>query len=426
MDWLVERMSERVAELAPAPAGLRPVLGDPGPPVLGLAVQTVRDGPACQLALYRRFGPVSWWRAFGRRIVAVTGPEACRVVLTNQDKAFRTGWPDTIGPWFDGGLLALDAPEHLRARRLLSAAYSAESMAGYLAAMSSDIDAELSRWPVARTFAAVPALRALSSRVTTRAFLGLPSDRAEHIMRAVETCVRAETALLRVRVPGTAWQRAHRARDRLLTYLTAALRHPREGTDFLSTLSRVDGLTPRQAAEHLLFTLIASHDTTTAATIAAVYFLGKHPVWQDEARADGVTLDHAIRESIRLVSPSPIAMRVTTRDTSVLGHHIPAGQLVSVCTGATQLLPDLWPDPHDFDPTRMATPLPHRLAWLPFGFGHHKCVGEHLGMRKVALVVAALLERFKWSYPSTYDAPWRFTSLPAPADGLPLLLHPLD
>ncbi|GID91084.1 cytochrome P450 [Amorphoplanes digitatis] len=244
----------------------------------------------------------------------------------------------------------------------------------------------------------------------------------------------------------TAWHRAHRARRQLTGLLTRAVpvARARDGADFLSVMSRVAGdrLGTRQLVDHMIFTLIASHDTTTAATIAAVYFLGKHPEWQDRARAESAagaapdlagldrlnTLEMIIKESIRLVSPSPILLRRAVRDTEIEGHFIPAGQLVSVCTGVNQLLPELWPEPHRFDPERFsaarAEDRVHRLAWAPFGAGQHKCVGMRFGLLKVKTTLDAMLRRFDWTLPPSYEAPWRFTSLPAPADGLPLVMRP--
>ncbi|MDQ2583587.1 cytochrome P450 [Saccharothrix yanglingensis] len=446
LDALLGRTPRRPAALAAPPAGsaLEPVPGDRGLPFIGMGVHTVRYGPAFLLALMRRHGPVSWWRAFGRKVVAVSGPEAVQVVLANRDKAFASGWPAVIGPWFDGGLLAMNAPGHLADRRLVQAAYGEEALDGYLRTMAEDVEERLDRWPVGRRFRLVDAARELSGQITTRAFLGVPHEGVgRKVVDAAEECIRAETALARVRVPGTLWHRAHRARTWLVRYLHQALpdARARAGEDFLSVLSRVDGFTDRQVALHALFTVIASHDTTTAATLASVYFLGKHPAWQERARAESAgvaprdaagvdrltTLDLVVRESIRLVSPSPVLMRVAVKDTDVLGHHIPAGQLVSVCTGVNQLMPELWSRPDRFDPGRFdedrAEDRGHRLAWAPFGWGAHKCIGMRLGMLKVKATVDALLRRYEWSYPESYEAPWRFTSLPAPADGLPTVLR---
>ncbi|AXX31985.1 Cytochrome P450-like protein [Actinosynnema pretiosum subsp. pretiosum] len=444
LDALLGRVPHRPAALAtpPAGSGLRPVPGDRGLPFVGMGAHTARYGPAFLLALMRRHGPVSWWRAFGRRIVAVSGPEAVQVVLANRDKAFVSGWPSVIGPWFDGGLLAMDAPRHLADRRLVQAAYGEGAVDGYLRLMAEDLDERLDRWPVGARFELVGAVRELSGQITARAFLGVPYDGVgKRVVDAAEECIRAETALARVRLPGTRWHRAHRARAWLIRHLGEAVpeARARAGEDFLSVLSRVEGFDDRQVALHALFTVIASHDTTTAATLASAYFLGKHPDWRERARAEAAgaptrdaaavdrltTLDLVVRESIRLVSPSPILMRVAARDTEVLGHHIPAGQLVSVCTGVNQLMPELWSRPDRFDPERFehAEDRGRRLAWAPFGWGGHKCIGMRLGMLKVKATLAALLRRCEWSYPESYEAPWRFTSLPAPRDGLPTVLH---
>lgn len=447
LDALLGRVPPRSARLTAPPAGgLKPVTGDRGLPFVGMGVHTVRYGPAFLMQLLRRHGPVSWWQAFGRSIVAVSGPDAVQAVLNNKDKAFVSGWPDVIGPWFDGGLLAMNSPEHLTDRRLIQSAYNEDALDGYLRLMSEDAGTSLAQWPVEKRFKVVPAVRELSGRMTTRAFLGVPYDAAGRlVMRAVEDCIRAETALVRLPIPGTHWHRAHRSRRLLLEHLARAVpaARAREAGDFLSVLSRIDGFSVPQIAHHMLFTLIASHDTTTSATIAAIYFLGKNPEWQSRARAESVAraggplgveglnrleaLELVVKESIRLVSPSPILMRVAAKDTEILGHFIPAGQLVSVCTGVNQLMPELWTDPHRFDPERFGEDRNedrvHRLAWAPFGSGQHKCIGMQFGMMKVKATLDALLRGYEWTFPASYEAPWRFTSLPAPGDGLPVVLR---
>lgn len=449
-DTLLARVPLRTAKLADPPPGsdLLPVHGDRGLPLLGLGLHTVLYGPAFQIQLMRRHGPVSWWEAFGRRIVAVAGPDAVQEVLTDRHKAFVSGWPRVVGPWFDGGLLALDGSRHRHDRRHMQPAFGTAEVDGYVAMMIDDADRYLARWPVGKEFRAVPAMRKLSGQLTTRAFLGETYERAgQGIMRDVEHCIRGETALVRLPVPGTAWRRAQRARERLGGAVRRALptARTRRGSDFLSVLAGLDNdrgtsLSEQQTVDHMIFTLIASHDTTVAAMIAAFYFLGRHPQWQERARAESLasdsrdprlrtTLDLVLKESIRLVPPSPIALRTATKDTSVQGHFVPAGQLVSVCTGVNQLVGELWPRPGRFDPERF-TPQrqkdrSHRMAWAPFGGGVHKCIGMQFGTLKVVAALDAMLRRFSWTFPEGYEASWRFTSLPAPTDGLPVVLRPV-
>ncbi|QBX57028.1 cytochrome P450 [Nocardioides seonyuensis] len=62
----------------------------------------------------------------------------------------------------------------------------------------------------------------------------------------------------------------------------------------------------------------------------------------------------------------------------------------------------------------------HRNAWIPFGGGVHKCIGLHFG----TLEVHEMLLRHRWTVPDNYRVRWDNTSLPVPADGLPVLLRP--
>ncbi|HMT50269.1 MAG TPA: cytochrome P450, partial [Dietzia sp.] len=61
---------------APAGSGLAPVPGDGGLPLLGHGLDYLRDPMRLWQTRYQRYGRVSWFRAFGTRIVALLGPEA--------------------------------------------------------------------------------------------------------------------------------------------------------------------------------------------------------------------------------------------------------------------------------------------------------------------------------------------------------------
>ena len=77
--------------LAPAPSGLKPVIGNFGPPLVGYGPAYIRDPLALWTTWYRELGPVSWHGAFGMRSVTLLGPDACGTALVNADKAFANG-----------------------------------------------------------------------------------------------------------------------------------------------------------------------------------------------------------------------------------------------------------------------------------------------------------------------------------------------
>ena len=83
----------------------------------------------------------------------------------------------------------------------------------------------------------------------------------------------------------------------------------------------------------MIFMLMAAHDTTTLSLTAILYYLGKHPDWQQRVRAECQALqrpalrhedlatleltDRVIKESLRLFSPVHGIPRRTVKDVEV-------------------------------------------------------------------------------------------------------------
>jgi cytochrome P450 len=195
---------------------------------------------------------------------------------------------------------------------------------------------------------------------------------------------------------------------------------------------------------HMIFLMMAAHDTSTITTSAVLAALAAHPEWQEKAREqsmavdgdltldalDGLTvLDIVIKEALRLVAPVPSLARKTIKDTELLGHFIPAGTQISVSPWFSHYMPEIWTNPMAFDPTRFDEPRredkKHRYAWVPFGGGAHKCIGMYFGTQEVKTLMHHLLRRYRWTTPPGYEVPWDLVALPMPSDGLPLRLHSL-
>ena len=440
--------------LTPAPpgSGLRAVPGDPGPPLIGYTLRMMHDPLGFTRQRSERLGPVSWLSALGTRMVIVAGPEATGAVLQNRDKAFASGpaWSYFIGPFFHRGIMLLDFDEHLHHRRILQQAFTPERLTGYLERMNPAIDAGLSRWRPGR-LPLYPGMKQLTLDLATDIFMGGQlGPEADRVNRAFIDCVRAGTAYLRFPVPGLRWSRGLAGRRTLERFLRAQLPGKRAGAgeDLFSVLchASADGrrFTDDDVVNHMIFLLMAAHDTSTITMSAMGYYLARHPEWQQRCRAESAglgdrlryqdldrltSLDLVMKESLRLVAPVPSLPRRAVRDTAVLDYFIPAGTLVAVSPHFTHHMPEYWPDPERFDPERFAEQRRedkvHRHAWEPFGAGAHKCIGMYFASVQVKAVMHQLLSRFQWSVPRGYEAPWDFTSLPRPRDGLPVQLAPL-
>ena len=195
-----------------------------------------------------------------------------------------------------------------------------------------------------------PALKRLTLDIASAIFmaaeLGASGDR---VTRAFIDTVRAGTAL--IRLPVGRWGAGLRGRQVLEYYFRASLPAKRasDSDDLFAALchARTDEgevFTDDDVVNHMIFLMMAAHDTSTITTRAVAYYLGKHPEWQEKVRAESLalgdappdmaaldtlgTLDLVIKESMRLVTPVPSLVRRTVRDTDLLGHYVPSDTLV--------------------------------------------------------------------------------------------------
>src|SRR5690606_28821919 len=83
-----------------------------------------------------------------------------------------------------------------------------------------------------------------------------------------------------------------------------------------------------------------------------------------------------------------------------------------------------WEDPNAFRPERFASrgcPRPP-AAFMPFGLGVRRCIGERASVLQIQLMLATLLSRFRVEL-ATSDAPRAGTHPILPAQGLPVILE---
>ncbi len=391
---------------AAAPEGLKPVPGDGGLPFLGQTLSMLRDPLGLAQRRYAQYGPVSWGKVLGKRMVALYGPEAAEAVLVNRDKAFANGpaWSFFIGPFFYRGIMLMDFEEHLHHRRIMQQAFSRDRLRSYQKAMSPSITRGLDSWQPG-DFKVLPNFKQLTLDLAMDVFMGVELDRAQadRINKAFIDAVRAGLSIIRYPVPGGRWRRGLQARRTLEAFFNEHLPAKRadSGDDLFAALCQAetdDGhrFSDEDIVSHMIFVLMAAHDTSTITMTTMAYYLAKHPEWQErvreESRALGketldfedldrlVSLDLVMKECLRLVAPVPGLPRETVKDTSVLGYHVPAGTMVTISPNVNHHIADYWPDPDRFDPERFSADRRedkiHQYAWEPFGGGVHKCIGS--------------------------------------------------
>ncbi|HVU71815.1 MAG TPA: cytochrome P450 [Mycobacteriales bacterium] len=437
----------------PAGSALRPVDGSGGLPVIGRSVEALLDGPRFTQRCYDTYGPVSWNRAFGIRMVTALGPDATQAVLANADKAFsQTGWEYFIGPFFRRGLMLLDAGEHMLHRRIMQEAFVRDRLATYLNRVDELAQKDIAGWPMHAQVFMYPSIKKLSLDIASDIFMGGELDAAaDRLHTAFVDTVRAGTAVVRKPIGNGKWARGLKGRAVLEEFFRSRLPAKRatDGDDLFAALCHArtdDGETfsDDDVVSHMIFLMMAAHDTSTITSSAVVGQLAAHPEWQEKARAESLavdgplsldvldsltTLDLCIKETLRIVAPVPSLARKTVADTELVGHFVPAGTLVGISPWFNHYMPEIWSNPLAFDPERFAEgrreDKQHRFAYVPFGGGAHKCIGMTFGVNEVKTLVHHLLRTRRFTVPPGYRTTWDLTSLPVPADGMPVQLEPL-
>jgi cytochrome P450 len=141
---------------------------------------------------------------------------------------------------------------------------------------------------------------------------------------------------------------------------------------------------------YLFFSLLfsAGAETTRNAVAGGLLALAEHPSQLQALRADFELLPTAIEEIVRWTSPSPSKRRTATRDVTLGGQSIQAGQKVQIWEGSANRDADVFHHADQFDVARK--PNPH----LGFGQGVHYCLGANLARLELRVLYEELLTRF--------------------------------
>ncbi len=141
---------------------------------------------------------------------------------------------------------------------------------------------------------------------------------------------------------------------------------------------------------YLFFSLLfsAGAETTRNAVAGGLLALAEHPRQLGALREDLNLLPTAVEEMVRWTSPSPSKRRTATRDATLGGQSIRAGQKVQIWEGSANRDSAVFDRADEFDISRK--PNPH----LGFGQGVHYCLGANLARLELRVLYEELLSRF--------------------------------
>lgn len=118
-----------------------------------------------------------------------------------------------------------------------------------------------------------------------------------------------------------------------------------------------------------------------------------------------------IRETLRLYPPFPLIQREAQADDVLGGITVPQGTKVYIVPWLVHRNPKLWPEPHDFKPSRFSKgsmshgDAPSDWAYVPFGRGPRMCAGSQLALVELKVLLALALLRLDWQSTSSKNGP---------------------
>lgn len=405
---------------------------------------------------YARHGPVVMQPIPIVKMVNLFGPDANRLVLLDPDRIFsaRKPWMAIMGRIFPNGLLLFDGDEHRSQRKIMHTAFVRPVLRQYTERMNPLVASAIGGWvrPGER-FMAFAQLKRLTLDMAARIFVGVDLGHgATGMNESFERLVAASMSRIRLPLPGLEFQRGLRARRSMLEFFGGLIDERRSagGDDIFSRLARAstdDGgqFSDRQVIDHMIFLMMAAHDTTTSALSSMMYELARNPAWQErlreESRAlpgDDLAFDDLDRlegltwvfnETLRMYPPLPVIPRVATEAFEFAGHRVPKNAMVVISPIVTHWMEEWWDDPSRFDPARFSPERAeherHSHSFIPFGGGPHMCLGLRFAEAQVKTIMHHVLRRYRFSVPDGYVMPVQQAPISKPRDGLPLDLEAL-
>ncbi|KAL4361684.1 hypothetical protein GQ457_04G038840 [Hibiscus cannabinus] len=131
---------------------------------------------------------------------------------------------------------------------------------------------------------------------------------------------------------------------------------------------------------------------------------GKHNLVDDSHLPQLTYLEAIIKETLRLHPVAPLLLpHFSSEASTIAGYTIPKHSKVFINAWAMQRNPDLWEDPHSFQPERFLNAefsyQGNNLLYIPFGSGRRMCAGIAMAEKMVGLLLAVLVHSFEWKLP---------------------------
>src|SRR5579859_147363 len=394
-------------------------------------------------------------------------PEDVKVVLQTKSHLYDKDvlFFRMLRPWLGNGLVTNLKPESwVRQRRLIQPAFHKDRIATFDTIMTRETVEVLQRWETNdeenQPFSMLREMQRLTLRIASRALFG--SDLSQQLDLFNQALIEVNEFFsgylrfpfppLSVPTPGhQRFWRASRFMDSVVYDLMARrLQTHEERQDLLSLLLQAkdeetgEAMSQQQVRDEALTLLLAGYETTATVLAWLWCLLAQHPRVEERLNRElddvlagrlpaGTDLPRLpylqmiLEETLRLYPSGWLEMRRAREADELGGYYVPKNTILVWSPYLLHRHPDFWEQPERFDPERRDRSAPSQRqargadAWVPFGNGPHRCIGQHFAMTEMALVVATLAQHYRFLLAPGYQPePEPFITLGA-RHGMPMI-----
>ena len=379
------------------------------------------------LRAWRECGELAEFDLGGMRNLLMVGPDAQEAVFRAPDEQLSPSEPyHYMVPVFGQGI-QYGAPFEIERQqvKMQSNALRLDRMKGYAQVIAREVEDWISRWDAEGEKDFYDEFKELVLRTSTHCLMG-PEFRAKlteefgALYHDLEMSV-SPSAIVDPYGQSEVFARRDRARARLAELITEVIRERRrrksEHADMLQVFMEAEYLDGRRLTEDeiagmIVWIMFAGFHTSSNTATWTIVELARHPRCAPEivrdvdsvyapggelgfaALRELPTLERFVFETLRLHPPLVTLMRLARQDFRFRDVVVPAGVTIVISPYVSHRIPELYPDPERFDPTRSFPD--HPFAWIAFGGGRRKCVGNAFALLQVKSIFTALLSRYEF------------------------------
>nr|AAR89625.1 14-alpha demethylase [Danio rerio] len=419
-------------------------------PFLGQAVAFGRSPIEFLEKAYEQYGPVVSFTMVGKTFTYLLGSDAAALMFNskNEDLNAEDVYARLTTPVFGKGV-AYDVPNplFLEQKKMLKTGLNIAQFKQHVEIIEEETKDYFRRWGESGERNLFDALSELIILTASRCLHGceirsLLDERVAQLYADLDGGFTHAAWLLPGWLPLPSFRRRDRAHLEIKKIFYNVIKKRREDTekhdDILQTLidaTYKDGrpLSDDEIAGMLIGLLLAGQHTSSTTSAWMGFFLARDRALQERCYSEQKSvcgeelpplhydqlkdlslLDRCLKETLRLRPPIMTMMRMAKTPQKVGEYTIPPGHQVCVSPTVNHRLQDTWAERLDFDPDRYLHDNPaagEKFAYIPFGAGRHRCIGENFAYVQIKTIWSTLLRMFDFELVDGHFPPVNYTTM---------------